>query len=72
MNSVMASFNTTVIQITEMSQWPKCHSEKNDRNVSAKKIRSISNRLHTIPCSQPCSCVRWAKAERLRVQQTVT
>jgi len=35
-NTVMASFNTTVRQMTEMLQWPKCLI-KNDRNVSAKK-----------------------------------
>jgi len=34
--TVMASFNATVGQMTEIFQWPKCHS-KNDRNVSAKK-----------------------------------
>jgi len=32
----MVSFNTTVSQLTEMFQWPKCLS-RNDRNVSAKK-----------------------------------
>jgi len=31
----MAGFNTTLRQMTEMFQWPKCLS-KNDRNVSAK------------------------------------
>ena len=35
-NTVMVSFNTTVRQMTEMFQRPKCLS-KNDRNVSAKK-----------------------------------
>jgi len=34
----MASFNTTVRQVTEMFQWPKCLN-KNDRNVSAKKTQ---------------------------------
>jgi len=33
-NTVVASFNTTVRQMTEMFQWPKCLS-KNDQNVSA-------------------------------------
>jgi len=37
MNTVTASFNTTVRQMTEMFKWPKCLSKKNDQNVSAKK-----------------------------------
>jgi len=28
MNTIMAFFNTTVRQMTEMCQWPKCLSEK--------------------------------------------
>jgi len=28
-------------QMTEMSQWPKCLSEKNNWNVSVKKIPGI-------------------------------
>jgi len=32
----MVSFNTTVRQMIEFFQWPKCVS-KNDGNVSAKK-----------------------------------
>jgi len=28
MNTVMASFDTTVRQMTEISQWPKCLSKK--------------------------------------------
>jgi len=36
MNTVTASFNTSVRQMTEMFQWPICLS-KNYRNVSAKK-----------------------------------
>jgi len=31
MNTVMASFNTTVRQITEMSEWPKCLTKKNKK-----------------------------------------
>jgi len=37
----MVSSNTTVRQMTEMFQWPKCLS-KNDRNVSATKKDSIT------------------------------
>jgi len=36
MNSVMASFKTTMVQMTEMFPWPKYLSE-NDWNVPAKK-----------------------------------
>jgi len=36
MNTVTANFNTTVRQMTELSQWPKCLCKK-VRNVSAKK-----------------------------------
>jgi len=48
MNSVTARFDTTVRQMTEMSQWPKCLS-KNDWNVSLtkmsqQKITEISQR----------------------------
>jgi len=51
MNSLTASFNTTMAQMTEMSQrkkWPKCLSEK-------KKIRTV---VWTIArtCSYEC-CV---------------
>jgi len=35
-NTVRASFNTTVRQMTEKFQWPNV-SAKNDQNVSAKK-----------------------------------
>jgi len=34
MNAAMASFNTTVRQMTEMFQWPQCLSEKNSVAVS--------------------------------------
>jgi len=51
MNSVTARFDTTVRQMTEMSQWPKCLS-KNDWNVSLtkmsqQKITEISQRKKT-------------------------
>jgi len=36
MNIATAGFNTTVRQMTEMSQWQKCF-RKSDQNVSAKK-----------------------------------
>jgi len=42
-NTVMVSFNTTVRQMTEMFQWPKCLSKK-DRNVSAKKKTDWASR----------------------------
>jgi len=42
----MVSFNTTVRQMTEMFQWPKCLS-RNDQNVSAKKT-AFSNPCHTL------------------------
>jgi len=46
MNTVTASFDKTVRQMTEMSQWPKCLS-KNDRNVSAKTTASNNTRKFT-------------------------
>jgi len=47
MNTVTVSFNTTVRQMTEMSQWPKCLSNKwpkclSDQNVSAINDRNVS------------------------------
>ena len=39
-NNVMASFNTTVRQMTEMFQWPKYFS-KNEWNVSVKKKQDL-------------------------------
>jgi len=41
----MVTFNTTVRQMTEMFQWPKCLS-KNDRNVFTKKT-IYSNTWHS-------------------------
>jgi len=37
MNTVTASFNTTVIQMTEMSQWPKCLNQKWPKCLNEKK-----------------------------------
>jgi len=37
MDTVTASFNTAVRQMTEMFQWPNISQQKNDRNVSANK-----------------------------------
>jgi len=37
MNTVTGNFNTTVRQIAKMLQWPKCHSKKWQRCLSAKK-----------------------------------
>jgi len=37
MNTAMASFNTTVRQMTEMFQWPKCRSKKMTKCISEKK-----------------------------------
>jgi len=45
MNSATVSFNTTVRQMTEMSQRPKC-SAKNDRNVSGEKTGCAANVAH--------------------------
>jgi len=42
MNTVTVSFNTTVRQMTEMSQWPKCLSNKWTKCLS-EKHRSASN-----------------------------
>jgi len=36
-NTVKVSFNTTIGQMTEMSQRPKHLSKKHDQNISAKK-----------------------------------
>jgi len=41
MNIVTASFDTTVRQMTEISQWPKCLS-KNDRNIYLSERNSLS------------------------------
>jgi len=46
MNTVAASLNTTVRQITEMSPWPKCLSKKNDRNVSAETKSGFDALVH--------------------------
>jgi len=37
MNSVTTSFNTTMVQMTEIFPWPKCISEKK------KRLKVISN-----------------------------
>jgi len=37
MTTVMASFTTTVRQMAEMSQWPKCLSKKWPKRLSEKK-----------------------------------
>jgi len=40
MNTVMASFNTTMRQMTEMFQWPKCLRKKWPKCLSEKKQRT--------------------------------
>jgi len=37
MNTVMASFDTTVQQMTKMSRWPKCLSTKTSHYISYSK-----------------------------------
>ena len=36
MNTVTASFDTKVRQMTEISQWPKCRSKKLPKGLSEK------------------------------------
>jgi len=36
MISVVGSFNTTMVQMTEISQWPKCFRKKWQRCLSKK------------------------------------
>jgi len=41
MNIVTASFDTTVRQMTEISQWPKCLSKKWPKYLSQRKKQPI-------------------------------
>jgi len=45
-STVAAGFDTTVRQMTEKSQGPKCLWAKNDRNVSAKKTQIAMHIMH--------------------------
>jgi len=46
MNTCTASFDTTVRQMTEMSQWPKCHSKKWPKCLSDKHHRPTDRTIH--------------------------
>jgi len=41
-NTVTASFHTTMRQMTAMSQWPKCLSKKSPKYLSEKNPRCRS------------------------------
>jgi len=43
MNSVMARFNITMVQITEMIQWPKCQRKMIDMSQRRKTILDKPN-----------------------------